>query len=112
MVGPYPLAGVHVPGLHFTEMVGARDDEAARLPPTPTKPLPGVYSTSTPMIGTAHVVVGRNVNHARFGTESDGRPGLAAVHPWQKSARLPVPGLCSGSTSGRPVTGIEAPETF
>ena len=45
-----------------------------------------------------------------FGLNAIGGQFLPPCEPGQNSALLPVPGLRAGSTSGRPVFGIEATE--
>src|SRR2546426_5904808 len=109
VVRPYTLAGVNVPGLHFSEMVGARDGERLASSNSDERPAGRVLNLRA-HVGATDVVIGRDINHPRLRTERDGWPVLSAVRSRTKVGAFAGAGFVSGvhvRTSG---LGIQTPE--
>src|ERR1700676_1537911 len=77
---PNTLAGIDVPGLHFTYMISAGSDRETQFH-THKSSACFVFHFLTQRSLT-EIVIGRDINHPRRRTESDRRPVLAAPQRW------------------------------
>src|SRR6185436_6857541 len=86
-VRPDPLAGVHVPGLNLTDVVGTRGEyQVAR--DARVAPAGDVLHSLSDHRG-AQVLVGGDVDQSCLGTEGNRRPVLAAPPRRAKIRHLP-----------------------
>src|SRR5262249_9606238 len=95
VVRPDEFAGVHVPRLHFTKMIGAGNSQWTAAADTDKRFARRVLDLRS-HVRSADVVVGGNVDHAGLWTECNRRPVLAAVRSRTEVGTLARSGFAFG----------------